>query len=94
MADFTKKYEKPIKGELKRTEQVKVRLSKDEIDLWDVMVNCMADRRNTAPNRPGLLVYLLERAYEREQEIEIFHDDKYRNNGKKKIDQAGDSPEV
>lgn len=78
MADFTKKYEKPIKGELKRTEAILLKLSKNEIDLFDIMVNCMADRRNIAPNRPGLLVYLLERAYEREQEIEIFHDDKYR----------------
>lgn len=78
MASFTDKYEKPPKGTLKRSKQIALLLSKNEIDLMDILVNLAADRRNIAPNRPGLLVYLLERYYEKEQEIEIFDDEKYR----------------
>jgi len=84
MADFTRKYEKAPKGTLKRNKVIPLKLSKDELDLLDILVNVIAERRNIAPNRPGLLVYLLERAYEKEQAIEMFNDDKYRNDGKKK----------
>lgn len=86
MADFTRKYEKPVKGTLKRNKVIPLKVSKDELDLLDVLVNVMAERRNIAPNRPGLIVYLLERAYEKEQAIEIFDDAKYRNDAKKKTD--------
>lgn len=83
MADFNKKSESklgtqdrrgaPTKGGQKRDNVFPIKLSNHELDMYDELVIILNKRRNVDATRPGLLIYLLEREYEKQQNLKHFN---------------------
>lgn len=72
MADFAVKPGRPVKGAKKRDQRLNLRVSVQELDLLDQLAVILNKRRNIGESRSDLLAYLVEREFEKQQNIAPF----------------------